>query len=109
MRGFFSRGDKFQPIPTDDDRPEQQIPGGLWVKCSKCSELIYTKELEHNDRVCPKCGYHFRLRARERISALADPFSFHEWDSTLQPEDPLHFNDGSGPYDRKLKATQKKT
>jgi acetyl-CoA carboxylase carboxyl transferase subunit beta len=109
MRGIFHRGGKFQPLPTADERPDQQIPGGLWVKCPKCSELIYTKELEHNDRVCPKCSYHFRLRARERIAALTDEGSFVEWDRGLQPDDPLHFADGGGPYDRKLLATQEKS
>src|SRR6266508_2550924 len=109
MRGIFHRGGKFQPLPTDDERPDQQIPGGLWVKCPECNELIYTKELEHNDRVCPKCSYHFRLRARERIAHLTDADSFAEWDTGLHPEDPLHFADGSGPYDRKLRSTQEKS
>jgi acetyl-CoA carboxylase carboxyl transferase subunit beta len=79
------------------------------VKCPKCKELIYSKELQHNDRVCPKCSYHFRLRARERIAELADEGSFQEWDAGLQPEDPLHFADGSGPYERKLQSTQEKS
>lgn len=109
MRGIFHRGGKFQPLPTDDERPDYQVPGDLWVKCAKCKELIYSKELQHNDRVCPKCGYHFRLRARERIAALADEGSFQECDTGLQPEDPLHFADGSGPYDRKLRSTQEKS
>jgi len=109
MRGIFHRGGKFQPLPTDDERPDQQIPGGLWVKCPKCNELIYSKELQHNDRVCPKCSYHFRLRARERIADLADTGSFIEWDAGLQPEDPLHFADGSGPYERKLRSIQEKS
>ncbi|MEA2524016.1 MAG: acetyl-CoA carboxylase carboxyl transferase subunit beta [Thermomicrobiales bacterium] len=109
MRGIFHRGVKFQPIPSDDERLDYQIPGGLWVKCPTCKELIYSKELQHNDRVCPKCSYHFRLRARERIELLADAGSFEEWDAGLQPEDPLHFADGSGPYDRKLRSTQEKS
>jgi acetyl-CoA carboxylase carboxyl transferase subunit beta len=109
MRGFFHRGGKFQPLPSDDERPDYQVPGDLWVKCPKCKELIYTKELQHNDRVCPKCGYHFRLRARERIASLIDEGSFAEWDAGVQPEDPLHFADGSGPYDRKLRSTQEKS
>ncbi len=109
MRSILHRGEKFQPLPTDDDRLDQQIPGGLWQKCGKCSELIYTKELENNLRVCPKCGHHFRLRARERIAQIADPDSFEEWDAEIHPADPLHFEDGSGSYSDKLHATQHKS
>jgi len=109
MRGFFHRHGKFQPLPTDEERPNQHIPEDMWVKCPKCQELLYSKELQHNARVCPKCNYHFRLRARERIALLADDGSFTEWDTDLQPEDPLNFADGSGPYTRKLQQTQAKS
>lgn len=109
MRGFFHRHGKFQPLPTDEERPNQQIPEDMWVKCPKCQELLYSKELQHNARVCPKCSYHFRLRARERIALLADDGSFSEWDTDLQPEDPLTFADGSGSYARKLEQTQAKS
>lgn len=109
MRGFFHRGDKFRPVAPDDERADQQIPDDLWVKCSRCGELIYSKELRQNARVCPKCGFHFRLRARERIFLLADDGSFHERDGAIAPQDPLRFVDGSGPYDQKLASTQRKT
>ena len=109
MRSILHRGEKFQPLPTDDGRLDQQMPGGLWQKCPKCSELIYAKELENNLRVCPKCDHHFRLRARERIAQISDPKSFEEWDRDIQPTDPLQFEDGSGSYSEKLQATQQKS
>ena len=109
MRGFLHRDDKFQPLQVDDDRPDQKDFGALWVKCPKCQELIYSKELDHNDRVCPKCEYHFRLRARDRIAMLVDEGSFQEWDAGIQPEDPLSFADSGGSYTRKLRSTQKKS
>lgn len=109
MRGFFHRQGKFQPQPADDERPEQQIPEDLWVKCPKCKELLYSKELEHNAQVCPKCNHHFRLRARDRIATLVDEGSFEEWDAPIEPEDPLNFVDSGGPYDRKLQQTQTKS
>ena len=109
MRSFFHRGDKFRPAVPDEDRPDQQIPDDLWVKCPSCRELLYSKELRQNARVCPRCGHHFRLRARERIFLLADDGSFRERDAHLLPEDPLGFVDGSGPYDAKLAATQSRS
>ena len=109
MRGFFHRQGKFQPLAADEERPDQQIPEDLWVKCPRCKEILYSKELQHNARVCPKCGHHFRLRARERLAALLDRDSFQEWDADLEPEDPLAFVDGGGPYESKLRQTQLKS
>ncbi len=108
MRNFFQRQGKFRPR-DDDDRGDQMIPEDLWVKCPQCSELIYSKELDRNAQVCPKCNHHFRLRARRRIQLLADLGGFEEWDATLQPEDPLEFVDGQGPYPDKVAKTQRKT
>ncbi|MGH2548690.1 MAG: acetyl-CoA carboxylase, carboxyltransferase subunit beta, partial [Thermomicrobiales bacterium] len=109
MRGFFHRQSKFQPVTPADDAADQNVPSDLWVKCPSCRELIYSKELVDNLRVCPKCEHHFRLRARERISMLVDVGSFQEWDSQVTPQNPLNFADGSGPYDRKLTSTQRKS
>jgi acetyl-CoA carboxylase carboxyl transferase subunit beta len=109
MRNFFQRQGKFRPRVTDDDRADQVIPEDLWVKCPSCGELIYSKELDRNARVCPKCNHHFRLRARQRIRLLVDPGSFEEWDTGLRPEDPLAFVDGQGAYPDKIAKTQAKT
>ncbi|HVL22610.1 MAG TPA: acetyl-CoA carboxylase, carboxyltransferase subunit beta [Thermomicrobiales bacterium] len=109
MRNFFQRQGKFRPLSQGDERGEQVIPEDLWVKCPKCGDLIYSRELERNARVCPKCSHHFRLRARERIALLADPGSFVEWDAAVRPQDPLRFVDGQGPYDEKIARTQAKT
>jgi acetyl-CoA carboxylase carboxyl transferase subunit beta len=109
MRDFFQRRGKFRPEQGDDDRADLQIPEDLWIKCPKCGELIYSRELDRSDRVCPKCAYHFRLRARERIAQVTDPGSFLEWHADVRPEDPLQFVDGAGGYDRKLEQTQGKS
>ena len=109
MRNFFHRQGKFRPRPSEDTQGDHAIPEDLWVKCPKCSELIYSKELDRNARVCPKCSYHFRLGARDRIALIADPGSFTEWDLDIRPNDPLEFVDGQGPYNEKLVRTQKKT
>lgn len=109
MRDFFQRRGKFRPEEADDERGELHIPEDLWIKCPRCGELIYSKELERGDQVCPKCGYHFRLRARQRIAQLVDPGSFVEHHANVRPEDPLGFTDGAGSYDRKLQQTQSKS
>jgi acetyl-CoA carboxylase carboxyl transferase subunit beta len=110
MRNFFQRRGKFRPEEQqDDDRAEHHIPEDLWIKCPNCSELIYSRELERTDRVCPKCSYHFRLRARQRIGHLLDPGSFVEWHANILTEDPLAFADGSGSYEQKLEQTRAKS
>jgi acetyl-CoA carboxylase carboxyl transferase subunit beta len=109
MRSFFHRHGKFQPVSPHGDREGSHIPDDLWVKCNRCNELLYTKELEDRARVCPKCSYHFRLRARERIFLLADDSTFHEWDTSIRASDPLGFSDGSGAYTEKLAKTRQKS
>lgn len=109
MRNFFQRQGKFRPRSDKDDRGDHMIPEDLWVKCPECGELIYSKELDRSARVCPNCGHHFRLRARQRIRLLADPGSFDEWNTNLHPEDPLEFVDGQGAYPDKIARTQSKT
>ncbi|HET7093618.1 MAG TPA: acetyl-CoA carboxylase, carboxyltransferase subunit beta, partial [Thermomicrobiales bacterium] len=98
-----------RPQPVADERHDHQIPEDLWVKCPGCGELLYSKELERNDRVCPKCDHHLRLRARQRIALLSDGGSLHEWDADLRPEDPLRFVDGGGSYSAKIETTQQKS
>jgi acetyl-CoA carboxylase carboxyl transferase subunit beta len=109
MRGLFHRGDKFRPVQIEDERALPVAPDGLWVKCPKCGELVYSKEIQDNLNVCPKCGHHLRMRARDRINLIMDDGSFTEWDAEIRPEDPLDFADESGTYVKKLAATAKKS
>jgi acetyl-CoA carboxylase carboxyl transferase subunit beta len=84
------------------------VPEGLWIKCNNCSEIIYSKEIDRNLKVCPKCEYHFRITARDRIDLLVDPGTFKEFDSQIHSEDPLQFKD-SQKYRDRIKAAVKKT
>jgi acetyl-CoA carboxylase carboxyl transferase subunit beta len=70
-----------------------ELPDGLWTKCSKCGEILFSRELEKNLKVCNKCGYHFKLRAYERLAITLDADSFVETDSGLRSADPLNFPD----------------
>ncbi len=89
-------------------RTKKAIPEGVWTKCDKCEQIIYNKELEDNLRVCPKCGAHFRLSARERVKQLFDEGSFQELGQNIMPSDPIGFVDIQ-PYATRLKQSQKKT
>lgn len=69
---------------------------------------MYSKEIDRNLKVCPKCDYHFRITAKERIELLVDPGTFSEFDGQIQSEDPLSFKD-SQKYRDRVKTARKKT
>src|SRR5258706_7976779 len=92
-----------------DERPKKVvIAEGLWVKCDSCKEIVYRAEVERAGRVCPKCGYPFRISARERVALVADDGSFEERETTLRSKDPLAFKD-TKKYTDRLKAARGKT
>lgn len=78
------------------------VPEGLWSKCPRCSEISFARDVERNLQVCPKCGYHHRLRASERIRLTVDEASFVETDAGIASLDPLEFPD----YSDKLAQTR---
>ncbi len=84
------------------------MPEGLWVKCDNCKEIIYKKEVARNANVCPKCNYHFRISARERLDTMYDDGSYREFDSEIAPIDALGFVD-TKPYAARLVSYQKET
>ncbi len=79
----------------------------LWVKCQSCKEILYHKEVQGNLSVCPRCEYHFRIDARERLRLLFDNSKFKELFGRIRSADPLHFADTT-PYSERLSAYQKK-
>jgi acetyl-CoA carboxylase carboxyl transferase subunit beta len=96
---------KTKEIRTDK---KGKIPEGLWVKCDSCKEIVYKKEIDKNLKVCPKCNYHFRISARERLKLLVDEGSFVEMDEGIVSIDPLNFKDTISYKDR-VKEKQKKS
>ncbi len=91
-------------------RRERQvkIPEGLWVKCDSCKEIIYKKEIDRNLMVCPKCNYHFRINARDRVNMLVDEGTFEELDAGLTSVDPLGFRD-TRSYPDRIRDSQEKS
>jgi acetyl-CoA carboxylase carboxyl transferase subunit beta len=87
---------------------KKEIPAGLWTKCPECANPIYRKELANNGNVCPKCGCHLSMNAKERIDLLIDDGTFVEMDANLISGDPLNFK-GPKTYKEKLASDQKNT
>jgi acetyl-CoA carboxylase carboxyl transferase subunit beta len=81
---------------------------GLWVKCEKCKQVLWKKDLETNLHCCPKCDYHFKLGSRARLEMLFDEGRYTELDAGLTSTDPLEFEDTKRYRDR-LAAAQKIT
>src|SRR5512145_1915304 len=92
-------------LSADSAAKKVKVPEGLWVKCDNCKDIIYKKEVDKNLKVCPKCDYHFRISASERLEHLVDEGTFQEIEDGLSPRDFLNFKD----YKDKLKGSRKKT
>lgn len=86
--------------PIAAGEKSSRVPEGMWMKCSYCPEIIYRKELIKNLHVCPKCNYHFRISAGERIDLLTDAGSFAPCGEELTTGDPLAFKDSKKYRDR---------
>ncbi len=96
-----------EPAPLAPRTSESRVPEGLWVKCGSCKEILYRKDVLKNLSVCPKCAFHFRVSARERLDMLLDG-PWEEFDRNLVSADPLGFRDGK-PYKDRLAAGKAKT
>ena len=103
---WFSISKAPKPLPDSSDK--LLIPDDIWTKCPECEAVLYTKELNRSYGVCQKCGYHFRIKAQERIPLIVDKHSFEEIDSDLHSVDPLNFKDVKKYKDR-LKRAEKET
>ncbi len=87
---------------------KKDIPKDLWTKCPKTGEIIYNRVLKENLMVVPNSGYHFPLKARDRIASMLDEGTFEEKDIGVYSLDPLEFN-ATSSYPEKLKQNQAKT
>jgi acetyl-CoA carboxylase carboxyl transferase subunit beta len=92
-----------RPALKAQSRKKREMPQGLWQKCPGCSEVVHEIELAQNQRVCPRCDYHFAQSAKERIENLLDPDSFVERDADLRSVDTLQFQGMATYKDRLLK------
>lgn len=100
--------EKILPSRIKTERRTRSVPEGLWIKCPQCSAQLYRAELERNLHVCPKCGHHMRLVARDRLTVFLDAGTGRELGEKLTPQDPLRFRD-TKPYRTRLAQAQKET
>ncbi len=85
---WFKRKDKKIQTPSEK---KAKIPEGLWVKCNQCKEIVYRKEVEANQMVCPKCNYHFPIAPFERLDSVFGKDNYKVMFREIRPTDPLNF------------------
>jgi len=95
-------------IRVDIGKDKKVMPEGIWEKCPSCQTVIYKEDIIQNKHVCSGCGYHMRIKARERIEIFLDPDDRHELFSKLSSKDFLKFKD-SKKYKDRIVAAQKST
>ena len=84
------------------------VPEGLWLRCPGCAAMIYRRQVEASLNVCPECGHHFRISAKQRVEQLTDSGSFVRMFTGLETADPLAFEDLKRYTDR-IKAERLKS
>ena len=87
------------PVGQNEEK-KVRVPEGLWIKCQSCHGVIYSKDIERNFNVCPKCDYHFRIPARKRLELILDEGSCVEYDMEMQSVDFLEFRDSKSYQER---------
>ena len=105
LRNLFSKisfDSKSKEQPTKKDAPSH------WIKCPECNALMFFKEVENQDNICPKCKFHMRIGAKRKIEILTDKDSFVEFVVELKPNDPLKFVDKTS-YKKRVEEALKNT
>lgn len=103
---WFKRKNKPREVPAEKDRKVKTE--GLFIKCGDCNTVIWKKDLEEHLWVCGKCGYHFRIDARQRLALIFDDGHWEEFNASLKSSDPLDFHDRKS-YKGRLEAAMKST
>jgi acetyl-CoA carboxylase carboxyl transferase subunit beta len=98
--------EKLLPPRIKQGGTRKTMPEGVWTKCPGCEAVLYSAELERSLQVCPKCGHHMRIRARERLDALLDAEGRYEIGQEVLPVDSLKFKDSKKYVDRLQQAMQ---
>jgi len=105
MSWFRKKGQKIESVPADERVVRTE---GIFVKCLECETPLFKRDLEESLQVCPKCNYHFRIGARERLALLYDEAAYEELDNDVISSDPLGFVD-TKPYPQRLEQARRAT
>ena len=100
--------EKLIPSRISTFNRKRVVPEGVWIKCPKCDAQLYRAELERNLKVCPKCNYHMRITARNRLNYFFDEGTSQELFNNIESIDPLKFRD-TKKYRERVSLAQKKT
>lgn len=106
---LFSKKDKYiriNPNRSTVNQPQikPEVPDELFSQCPGCKYTIYQKDLG-SERICPHCGYTFRISAQERLALTIDMGTFLEMFKGIETQDPLNFPG----YRKKLTLMREKT
>jgi len=99
---------KLMPSRIKTQNHRRSVPEGLWEKCQACEAVLYRAELQRNLNVCPKCTFHMRIGARQRLDFFLDGKPRVEIAAELESKDPLRFRD-SRRYKERLNQAQRDT
>lgn len=113
FKDLFGKKNKYVTVKNRDRKSkkkdvrnkEEERDNRLWTKCKNCKEIIFNKKLAENLLVCPKCGHHLRLSARDRIKITVDDNSLEEFAANISSENPLDFPE----YNKKIEKAKEKT
>ena len=103
---WFRQKKKPEAVPGEEK--SVRVPEGMWIKCESCSQIMFSKTVSDNFNVCPKCNFHFRISAKQRLESLFDEGAYQTFDDGVAPQDFLKFKDQK-KYSDRLAAYQKET
>ncbi len=90
------------------ERRNTNVPDNLWHQCPACERMVFHRDLDANQRVCPHCDHHLRVGPEFRFRQLFGEDGYERLALPQVPADPLRFRD-SKRYSDRLREAQQRT